>query len=237
MAFGASAAINADLIMQGAQIQQVLETSGRTLTLRDAAPLGINSSSTETRDLIYLADYTTAISQTTLLDDLGIELYREVVTKTVEITPEPTKAPSATPVPSADAESEATPTKEQEGEATDGEEVPTLPTLTPTPPITATRPITAATAITVALGVTAPTAVTGTTTQLSGTNIAAQAPVTSTSPVDSPAPLSASSAVTGSTALTETSTAQPTPTVEVRTIITTYLHLDSGLTFLADETV
>ncbi len=269
LAFGASAAINADLIMQGAQIQLALETSGRTLTLTDSTRL-TNTTSTATSttgtadtgatsDLIYLADYTIAISQTTILDNLGIELYREVVTQTVPIA---TTTPIVTPEAEEDAESTATPTvgstPEATGEADEGAPGP-LPTLTPSPSLTITTPFTTTSAVT---GTTAPIletvvpvrAQSTPTVQLTQPVTITEEPATAT-PIATPTAtavvrveegadeMKATAAVTTteaapiSTTVTATATALTTPTVEIRTVITTYLQLSSGLTFLAEETV
>jgi hypothetical protein len=241
LAFGASAAINAELIMQGAQIQQALETSGRTLALSDSTRLTDTvGSTTATGDLIYLADYTTAISQTTLLRDLAIELYREVVTETVPVAPPPPVAASPTSAP---ADTEETDEAEPEADADERSEVdPTdspldpeeplpLPTLTPAPTLTTTVPFTATGALT-------------------GTNAAGseqERPRAQVPPTATPTPVAVTATITATvsplasptvtTTDTMTVTATPTPTLAVRTVITTYLRLASGLTFLAEETV
>ncbi len=125
LSYGMQTAINADLLAQGAQLQKRLEESGRTLTLTNGHAL---SNSNDRKDLIYLADYTTVYSETTLLTDLGIQVITEALTITipVEVAPvdEPTPEPEATPAPNEEPLRERAP-------------------LTGTTPITPTRPITA----------------------------------------------------------------------------------------------
>ena len=244
LAFGASSAINADLILQGAQIQQALERSGRTLTLTDSSVLtgtvGLSGGTaiSPTGDLIYLADYTTAVSNTLLLADLGIELYREVVTETVPIE----VTPSATPA--ADTTSEATPTAADERGSEsgnnqaggNGDELPNnddvVPpaTLTPAATLTTTRPFTATSQLAQAA------------TPTPSPTITIVATATATTTVESE--LSSSATVTTTaiataiaTGITATATLTTTPQFEERVVITTYLRTESGLNFLAEETI
>lgn len=126
LSYGTQTAISADLLAQGAQLQKRLEESGRTLTLA-------NGDWGAGKDLIYLADYTTAFSETTFLQNLGIDVITEAVTITlpVEVTPadEPTSEPEDAPTPNEEPLRERAP-------------------LTDTTPITPTRPITAQIAVT-----------------------------------------------------------------------------------------
>lgn len=130
LSYGAQTSINADLLAQGAQLQKRLEESGRTLTLTNGHAISDQSAG---QDLIYLADYTTVFSTTTLFTDWGVQIITEAVTITipVETTPvtEPTPEPEATPVPNEEPLRERAP-------------------LTNTTPITQTRPITAQATIT-----------------------------------------------------------------------------------------
>ena len=130
LSYGTQTAINADLLAQGAQLQKRLEESGRTLTLTNGHAIHTAS---DGEDLIYLADYTTVFSTTTLFTDWGIQVITEAVTITipVETTPvtEPTPEPEATPVPNEEPLRERAP-------------------LTNTTPITQTRPITAQATVT-----------------------------------------------------------------------------------------
>jgi hypothetical protein len=125
LSYGTQTAIGADLLAQGAQLQKRLEESGRILTLTNGHALNKDS---DGKDLIYLADYTTVYSETTLLTDLGIQVITEAVTITlpVEVAPvdEPTPEPEAPPAPNEESLRDRAP-------------------LTDTTPITPTRPITA----------------------------------------------------------------------------------------------
>ncbi len=277
LAFGASDAINAELILQGAQLQQRLEQSGRTLFLTDSSTLtgtlSINSAdgtllsdsadgtipsdsadgtipsdsasgetdpvataapdSAAATDLIYLAAYTTALSQTTVLDELGIELYTEVVTKSVPVATPTVRVDAMPPAP----QGEGT---EQPADRTPGVETgdvgDTLPApATPPPPLTGTVPITALQRV---------------------AQVDETPPVTTTDLITGSASITDSIAVTSSVGITEGANGEsetPTPSVtraitpsatltataavEERTFITTYLRTAGGLTFLADETV
>lgn len=235
LAFGASSAINADLILQGAQIQQALEHSGRTLTLTDSSVLtgttGLRGGTaiSPTGDLIYLADYTSAVSDTLLLADLGIELYREVVTETVPIEATPS------PTPAADATSEATPAADESGnessnnqegghggELPSNDEVVPPATLTPSATLTTTRPLTATSQLAQAATPTPSPTVTVVATETGTTTVESE--------------LSSNATVT-TTLVTTTATLTTTPQFEERVVITTYLRTQSGLNFLAEETV
>ncbi|MEZ4867423.1 MAG: hypothetical protein R3C14_39220 [Caldilineaceae bacterium] len=162
LAFGTTAAINAELLHQGAQLQQRLESSGRTLALTNSnvltnsVTIAERSAATIT-DLIYLADYTTARAQTTLLADLGIDLVTEVVTSTVTPTEATTAAkptPAVTATKTATPQANATPSVAATGEitttvaATHTTAVTATATLTTAPAITATATVTASAPVT-----------------------------------------------------------------------------------------
>jgi len=236
LAFGASSAINADLILQGAEIQQALEQSGRTLELTDGTVLtgttrlrasGISTST----DLIYLADYTTAVSKTLLLTDLGIELFTEVVTETIPIEPQPTSTPTAPPTappttePTAEPEASATeppPATDDDVPAPTLEPEPTLTvgaTITPPATLTSTRPFTA----------TAQLAQVATPTPRTAPTVANTATMT--------IPLGSASSITATATLTTAGPLTATAAVKERVLITTYVRTQNGLTFLAAETV
>lgn len=95
LAYGARSAIDADLLAQGAQLQERLEATGRTLTLTNGLVLSntTTSAADDGKDLIYLADYTTALAKTTLLTDLGIQVITEAVTITIPVEVAPVEAP------------------------------------------------------------------------------------------------------------------------------------------------
>lgn len=264
LAFGASDAINADLILQGAQIQQQLERSGRSLFLTDSGILSgtvsgegmgnseavdssiqAQSSYTST-DVIYLAAYTTAMSQTTILRDLGIELYREIVTKTVPIatpTPTPSSAPGSTNGGDSSTEADSDESNDDDTSGNgDGSLLP--PPETPPPPLTGTVPITATGATVTATELSSfvppvvPSLQTTVTVPPTATVPATTTtPVTTTPPISATTPATATTGLTATAGLTTTAGMTATPQFEVRTIITTYLRTAGGLTFLADETV
>lgn len=254
LTFGASRAINANLILQGAEIQNALEASGRTLTLTDSSLLtnttDIETTDIETTDIdaiapldtIYLADYTTAMSQTTLLRDLNIELYREVVTETVPIEPTTSEpvAPAAEipvddpmredPVPPEESPTATVePENGEEGSEGDGDGIVPLPTVTPAPTLTTTTPFTATVPVT-------PTDEVDIEERFNTQADPEPAP-TATPPVSSmTVTITETEGLTVAVTLTEP-VAMMEPEFEERTIITTYLRMASGLTFLAEETV
>lgn len=106
LTFGGDLLLDAPFLAQVSQLQQLLQTSGRTLELVN--PYSVSLTATVTfsvptdtppsppmNDLIYVASYAVAERETTLLSEMGIRL--------AEITPTPTATPtaSATPMPSA----------------------------------------------------------------------------------------------------------------------------------------
>jgi len=245
LAFGASAAINADLIMQGAQIQSALETSGRTLTLTDSTQLtntttaSVRTAESDTsRDLIYLADYTVAMSQTTILDDLGIALYREVVTKTVPIATPPAQVTTTEPTKAAESESAASseeveeaPTEEATEEADEeATEEPDdrrpLATLTPAPTLTTTTPFTATGTLTETIeptdsqrtsmaAVTATVTATVTTTRTTPINATPTPTPTAADETDREIAITATATVTAAVTATVTATATVSETTPI----------------------
>lgn len=254
LSYGAGLAIDANLLLQGAQIQQRLENTGRTLVLTNGHAL--EKPSNDGKDLIYLTDYTTAVSETTLLDDLGIQIITEAVTVTVpvQVTPvapikatkEPTKTaemtPTATPTPDADApkrtpdeDETATPTTRDSAAkqslfatstVTATDTVTTTDTVTPTvlPEITPTVEPRLTPTL---LPKVTPTVLATTTRGLGTTDLvtATSTAIATTEPLTVTAPLSTSTALTG--------TVKPQTRVE----ITTYLETAEGLRFLAAQTV
>ncbi|MCE7981978.1 MAG: hypothetical protein DYG89_12350 [Caldilinea sp. CFX5] len=137
LSYGTQTAIGADLLAQGAQLQKRLEESGRTLTLTNGHAL----TARDGKDLIYLADYTTVFSTTTLLTDLGLQVITEAVTVTipVEVAPvaESTEETPAEPAATDD-------TVEESAPITDTAAVTTTTTVTVTRTVTRPRPAPAA---------------------------------------------------------------------------------------------
>ncbi len=213
LAYGARAAINADLLAQGAQLQARLEATGRTLILTNnlaltnptASATDANADTHDTKDLIYLADYATAREKSTLLDDLGLKIITEVVTITTPIEVTPVQTPAADNDAASDTESDNP----------IAENVPLTRTAVPrvTPTVTTTVVPEVTPAVTPAVTPTSISPLTRTT----GT-------AATTEPLTATATLSTSAIVT---------TSPIAPRVE----ITTYLETAEGLRLLADETV
>ncbi len=230
LAYGARAAINADLLAQGAQLQARLEATGRTLMLTNGHALAnpaatgatTNAATAEAKDLIYLADYATAREKTTLLDDLGLQIITEVVTITTPSAVTPIQPPTGEESDVAesentdgDAEEDADGDAEEdrEGDSPREETVPLTRTVPPrvTPTVTATVVPEVTPAVTPAVTPTFPLTRTGDT-------------AATTDPLTATATISTSAMLT---------TSEIAPRVE----ITTYLETADGLRLLADETV
>lgn len=101
LAYGASDIVNAQLLLLGAQLQQRLTQSSRSLTLTnaqilsDTVPVSATVNLSTTTDLIYLADYQGAAQASTVLQTVGIQLSEEVVTPAVTPTVPPPSAQTA----------------------------------------------------------------------------------------------------------------------------------------------
>ena len=193
-------------VSKAAELQRFLEASGRTLGLASNDWLSDTAAAPQT-DLIYVAGYRAADSNTSLLSDLGIELVEEVVTPTVTVeapsVPPPLPEPPET-VP------EVTPTPALG-----------MPHLPETPVITGTvapeLPLPKQQAVTVTATTTSP--------------VGSDATVTPT-----PAPtVGAADAVTATTAVT-TAVPIASPTPEVTPEIVLYLQRNDGIRLVADET-
>jgi hypothetical protein len=72
--YGSEQALGAELLAEGARLQDRLAETGRTLTLADKDAL---NGSADGRDLIYLADFRTAETDAGLLTTLGLQLVEE----------------------------------------------------------------------------------------------------------------------------------------------------------------
>lgn len=254
LSYGAGLAIDANLLLQGAQLQQRLEGTGRTLGLTDGHAL--DKPGNDGKDLIYLTDYTTALSETTLLDDLGIQVITEAVTVTVpvEVTPvtptkatkEPTKTgeatPTRTPTP-AQADPKKTPEDDEKATPAESDSA-AKQSLFATSTVTATDSVTTTDTVTptvlpeitptlepkltpTLLPKVTPTANATATRGLGATDIAT-ATITAEATAE---PLTVTAPLSDVTVLTATVTPQ------TRVEITTYLETAEGLRFLAAQTV
>ncbi|MFN8492809.1 MAG: DUF4350 domain-containing protein [Caldilineaceae bacterium] len=224
--------VNAELLSDGADLQQRLGQTGRTLTLAGTALLTstkVLSTSVTTQtatDVIYLADFEGADQHTTLLNDIGIKLVKEVTIPTPTATPlatptnPPTKtAPARMNPTTATASTRALPTLTATATITTPElptgtitPQPELPNGTVTPTVTIAAPRNAVESV-ATVTVTTPATVT------------AQATITSS------AGLTTTPTVTVVTALTTPPAPTPTPQ------ITYYLQTNDGLRLQANQTL
>ncbi len=115
LALESSEPVGALSLSTAAELQRVLEASGRELLL-GATGTYTQTAAGASPDLIYVASYRTADSETDILHELGIQLVEEIITPTVTApTPvNPTQVPPATPLPESGAPdgSEQLPSKE-----------------------------------------------------------------------------------------------------------------------------
>ena len=127
LALASSEPVGALSLTTAAELQRVLEASGRRLLL-GAADAYTQTATEASPDLIYVAGYRTAGSETDLLRDLGIQLVEEVITPTLPATAPatPVQPPHATAVPRSDTPdgSEQPPTKETPPPSLPGHEEP-----------------------------------------------------------------------------------------------------------------
>lgn len=208
--------INAQLLSQGAQLQQRLAQTGRTLTLAGTALLTATQAistgvaTTTTPDLIYLADFEAASTSTTLLQDIGITLVKEEIIPTLT----PTVLPSATPAVTA-----TVPEPEEDG--------PPVPFATVRPTLTVTAP---------AISTPIRTAGTPTATPEPGQptgDITATVTTTDTTTGPQASPADEALSTDEDDGPTATATPEPTPPPQ----ITFFLETDDGLRLLASETL
>jgi len=228
--------VGADAVSKAAELQRVLELSGRTLQL-GATNWLTESNAASNADLLYMAQFEDASRSTTLLSDMGFTLEERIITPTVTApaTTPPTDAAPVQPeaLPGLAPDTEAPPPS---GTATP---LPELPPLTPTPNEPIPSPLPESMSLTL-LAAPDHAAVQNPAPTPTGAPLAetpaAQTPDASTADTSSPdasAPDTsaedASDEVIQSEA-DETAEPQPTPTVEV------YLVRGDGIRLLADET-
>ncbi|MDW8441988.1 MAG: hypothetical protein RML96_16025, partial [Caldilineaceae bacterium] len=117
--------VGAQAIAKAAELQRLLELSGRSLQL--GATRWLTDSAAGDADLLYVARYEDADRSTTLLTDVGFTLEERVITPTVGAplsTPTVTATPEQEPFPALPPENKTPPTPEG---------TPELPPLTPVP--------------------------------------------------------------------------------------------------------
>lgn len=118
----------ADAVSKAAELQRVLEESGRTLQLGAMTWL-TDSTAAPPADLLYLAHFEDAARTTTLLADAGFSLETRIVTPTL---PAAAAAPPAESTPAAPPSAPAPDSLAASGDSTPAP-LPELPTLTPAP--------------------------------------------------------------------------------------------------------
>lgn len=221
-----SAPVGAQGLAKAAELQRVLELSGRQMRLGPTTWVS-NTNAADGNDLIYVASYEAAERDTPLLADLGLSLVTEIVTPTATtpaVTPPvesdaPAPAPAITPSEA----TSATPTPTI---------VPELPQTTPAPEI---PPVTPGAADVTATATVVPVS------RLAQAQTATPAPTETASPAadvtsepaagESTSTAEATTTATPAPDVTEAVTpAAPTPTEQV------YLVREDGIRLLADET-
>ncbi len=210
--------VGADAVSKAAELQRVLEASGRTLQL-GATNWLTDSAAPSSADLLYVAHFEDAAHNTTLLADAGFALETRVMTPTL---PAAVATPAATTTPAAPAPAPTLPSQPAPatGAATP---LPELPTLPPAPDILPT-PIPESTPLTLT---TAPDGV------VQQAPTPAAAPSESATPADATPPgatPTATAAEVDATGAPE-ATPEPTPTTQV------FLVRSDGIRLLADETL
>ncbi|MFO7632620.1 MAG: hypothetical protein R6W76_08785, partial [Caldilinea sp.] len=129
--------VGAQAVSKAAEIQRVLELSGRSLHLGATTWL-TDSSAAGGADLIYVAHYVDADRSTTLLDDAGFALEERLITPTLAA---PVSMPATTATPE---QAQETPAEQPEDQPTpapeDATPVPEIPPLTPAPDVPMSTP-------------------------------------------------------------------------------------------------
>jgi hypothetical protein len=238
--------VGANGLSKAAELQRVLELSGRTLSLAPNSWLTDPNQGTD-QDLIYVAGYRAADDMTPLLQELGIDLVEELVTPTATPTPvaeeqdQPPPA-EATPAPDERIEPERLPIPDEP--TTEPIAPPELTPPLPVTPLPEATPLTVTTGLSVALVQTQVQTAT-----LTPPPTATPAPTPSATSLPSPTPASTTpptplERVPITATVTQTSTTIPlqemtgeaappaTPTPEVRL----FLERKDGIRLVADET-
>ncbi len=223
LAYGVGGALDADMLLLGAQLQRKMEENSRTLrltsqtsftatgVLSDMLPIDAEATpvATPSEDILYLGFYEVADETTDLLAAAGVRLATEIIT------------PTAPPV---------TPTEAATQSATGGVGERTTPTSTPTPDdaesaaarrsADQTLPLAATSALDASVNVTA----TKTTTTTIGASRSTPETIIPETATPTPTPTE-----------TTTATVTPTPTATPTPATITYLVTSGGLRVLASE--
>ncbi len=219
-----SAPVGAQGLGKAAELQRVLELSGRTLSLGPTSWVS-NTFAADGNDLIYVAAYAAADRNTPLLADLGLRLVSEVITPTAVAPTAPPAADDATPTP-------APPTAP-------AETAPTTPAPTAVPELPETTPVPEIPPVTPGAADTTPTSTAVPLSRLAQ----AQTPTPDATPspdaeatVDGQAGDGVAAPASGATA-TPASEAEPADTIPAPTpTVQVYLVRADGIRLLADET-
>jgi hypothetical protein len=222
--------VGANAVSKAAELQRVLEASGRTLQLGATNWLTDNTAAVDAADLIYVAHFEDAERTTTLLADAGFTLETRVVTPTL---PASTDALSVPGTPAAPA---FAPAQTPASQATPGADATTpseLPTLPPAPdvPSTPTLESTPLTLTTAPDDVVQQSPTPTPEDTPAGTATPAAETTAETAPESDTAAADATGAPDAETPTTPKTTLEPTPTTQV------YLVRGDGIRLLADETL
>ena len=135
LAIESSEPVGALSLTIAAELQRVLEASGRELLLGAAGAYTQTATGTGP-DLIYVANYSTAAGETGLLRELGIQLVAEIITPTVTTSAPatPVQTPAATPVRGSGAVDDTELNQMKETPPPPSLPRPEEPPLTPAPP-------------------------------------------------------------------------------------------------------
>ena len=221
-----SAPVGAQGLAKAAELQRVLELSGRQMRLGPTTWVS-NTIAADGNDLIYVASYEAAEQDTPLLADLGLSLVTEIVTPTAS-------APAVAPPVESDSPAPAPATTPAETPATTPTPtmVPELPQTTPAPEI---PPVTPGAADVTVTATVVPVS------RLAQAQTATPAPTEPTSPATEATPEPAAGESTGTAEAAATATPAPDATEPVTLPAPTpteqvYLVREDGIRLLADET-
>ncbi|MBE2239766.1 MAG: hypothetical protein IAE81_18410 [Caldilineaceae bacterium] len=215
--------VGADAVSKAAELQRVLELSGRTLQLGATTWL-TESNTAGDADLIYMAQFEDASHSTTLLSDMGFTLEERTITPTVT-APATTPRTDTTPLLP-----EALPDLAPDAESPSGTAtpLPELPSLTPTPNEPIPSPLPESLSLTL---LPAPDhAVVQNSTPTPTGAPPAETPAAQTPDASDAAIQPEAEETAEAEKAEETEERQPTPTVQV------YLVRGDGIRLLADET-
>jgi hypothetical protein len=227
--------VGAQAVSKAAEIQRVLELSGRSLALGATAWL-TDSKAASGMDLLYVASFIDANQSTTLLADAGFVFEKRVITPTLA-APGSTPAALETPTPQTPA-SQADP--QPSPAPAEGTVLPEIPPLTPAPDVPLPTPALQTSPLTLTTAPAGQQWPSGPVAQLPTPDNEPETPA----PTEEPRATSEATTQVGASSpskneddsndaprtMDRTDPAPPTPTVQY------YLVRDDGIRLLADET-